>query len=43
MGESDSIYGIFSDGNIVYPEPTAPYFADEEWDEIVDAWKANAE
>ena len=41
QGGSDTIYGLFSDGDIVYPDPTAPYYSDEEWDEIVDAWDAN--
>ena len=40
-GGSGSIYGLYSDGEIVYPDPTAPYFSGEEWDEIVDAWDAN--
>ena len=40
QGGSGSIYGLYSDGEIVYPDPTAPYFSDEEWDDIVDAWDA---
>ena len=41
QGGSDTIYGLYSDGDIVYPDPTAPYYSNEEWDEIVDAWDAN--
>lgn len=43
VGGSDSIYGLYSDGDIVYPDPTAPYFSDEEWDEVVDAWDERIE
>ena len=41
QGGSNTIYGLYSDGDIVYPDPTAPYYSNEEWDEIVDAWDAN--
>ena len=41
QGGSDSIYGLSSDGEIVYPDPTAPYFSDEEWDDIIDASDAH--
>lgn len=41
MSESDSIYGLYADGDISYPDPTAPHYSDREWDEIVDAWDAN--
>lgn len=41
QGGSGSIYGLYADGDIVYPDPTAPYYSDEEWDQIVDAWDAN--
>ena len=41
QGGSDTIYGLYSDGDILYPDPTAPYYSNEEWDEIVDAWDAN--
>ncbi len=37
----DTLYGRYSDGDIVYPDPTAPHYSDEEWDEIVDTWDAN--
>ncbi len=40
---SDSIYGLYADGEISYPDPTAPYYSNEEWDGIVDAWDANTE
>ena len=40
-GGSGSLYGRYKDGDIVYPNPTAPYYSDEEWDEIVDGWDAN--
>ncbi len=40
---SDSIYGLYADGDISYPDPTAPYYSNEQWDEIVDAWDANTE
>ena len=39
----NGIYGLYSDGNIVYPDPTAPYYSDKEWDEIVDAWDASTD
>ena len=42
-GGSDSVFGLYADGDISYPDPTAPYYSDEEWDEIVDAWDANTE
>lgn len=42
-GGADSIYGLYADGDISYPDPTAPYYSDDEWDEIVDAWDANTE
>ena len=38
--EPGSIYGACSEGVIVYPEPTKPYFSDEQWDEVVGAWDA---
>ena len=38
---SDSIYGLYPDGDIIYPDPTAPSYSDQEWDRIVDAWDAN--
>lgn len=41
QGGYGSIYGLYSEGDIVYPDPTAPYYSDEEWDEIVDGWDAN--
>lgn len=41
MSEPDSIYGLFADGDISYPDPTSPYYSDKEWDEVVDAWDAN--
>lgn len=43
IGGSDSIYGLYADGDIAYPDPTAPYYSDEEWDKIVDAWDANTQ
>ena len=42
-GGSDSVYGLYPDGDIVYPDPAAPYYSGEEWDQIVDAWDANTE
>lgn len=41
-GGTDSIYGLYSDGEIAYPNPTAPCYSDEKWDEIIDAQGANA-
>ncbi len=43
QGGSGSIYGLYSAGDLVYPDPTAPHYSDEEWDEIVDAWDANTD
>lgn len=40
-GGSGSIFGLYSKGDIVYPDPTAPYYSDDEWDEIVDGWDAD--
>ena len=37
----NSIYGLYADGDIDHPDPTSPYFSDDEWDEVVDAWDAN--
>ena len=42
-GGPDSIYGLYADGDISYPDPAAPYYSDQEWDEIVDAWDANTQ
>lgn len=41
QGESAGMYGLYSDGDIVYPDPTAPYYSDGEWAKIVDAWDSN--
>ena len=41
QGGSGSLYGLYSDGEIAYPDPTAPYFSDEEWDDIIDASDAH--
>ena len=41
QGGRATLYGLYSDGNIVYPDPTAPYYSDGEWEEIFDAWDAN--
>ena len=40
---SNSIYGLYADGQIAYPDPTSPHYTDEEWDEVVGAWDANIE
>ena len=37
----NSIYGLYADGEIDYPDPASPYYSDDEWDEVVDAWDAN--
>ena len=42
-GGSGSIYGLYSDGEIVYPNPTAPCYSDEEWDEIINAQDTSTE
>lgn len=41
QGGRAALYGLYSDGNIVHPDPTAPYYSAGEWEEIVDAWDAN--
>ena len=43
QGGSDTIYSLYSEGNIVYHDPTEPYYTDKEWDAIVDAWDANTD
>lgn len=43
QSRSDSIYGLYGDGEIVYPEPASPVYSDDEWEEVVDAWDANIE
>ena len=40
-GAPSSIYGLYADGEIDYPDPTSPFYSDDEWDEIVDRWDAN--
>ncbi|WP_419925128.1 type II toxin-antitoxin system Phd/YefM family antitoxin [Candidatus Poriferisocius sp.] len=37
---SESIYELCSEGAIGYPDPTKPYFSDEQWDEFVGATEA---
>ena len=43
QSRSDSIFGLYADGEIDYPDPASPVYSDDEWDEIVDAWDANIE
>ena len=40
-GSPNSIYGLYAEDEIDYPEPTSPYYSDDEWDEIVDGWDTN--